>query len=889
MHTHRPRRTVPACARAAALCALFLPLALSASEAAYRWVEGEAAERSNAEAHPWYSRAIKQDMLSDNAFLSHFVSSKQPAEAHYTVELPRNDTWTLWARMNPTKATASYRLDGGDWQPVDFSTAIDKVNIAADGKPDLRYLGWIQLFSGELEDGKHRLAFRFHSRNHAHGALDCFVFTAVPFLPDGTTKPGATGESESEPGHFACGTGVDPFADDALIDLRERNEQRAGEHGPLRREGDDFVRADGTPIRFWAANAGPAKSQSGADYLARRLAKLGYNMGRMHGLIARRDGSHALDPDKRDRVFYQVKAFADAGIYTHLSTYFPLWYRLQKANDIPGGRLGERPFALLMFEPAFQEMYKDWLKELLTTENPYTGRTLAEDPAVGIVEIQNEDGFFFYTFTRKNVGEGPWRRLERRFGTWAAQRYGNAAKAVAAWGRGHDRDDPGSGHLALHDAWFMTRDANSKIGEATQRRIRDQIRFLGELQHAFYADMTRYIKQELGYRGLVSASNWTTADNGRLLGIERWSYTATDVIDRHGYFGCPHEGEGSNYSVRVGHEFADRAAVRDPAATPLGYLQIAGRPHIHSEIAWNKPNRYNADHQLLIAAYGALQGTDGFFIFSTHQGTWNKQATAKWPVMTPGVAGQSPAAALLFRRRDVSTSDPVVRQVTDSDDLLALRTLGVVEGANDDFRLAGRPDAADPDSFDPLTWFVGRAERVITDIDGAPRGARPSAVDLSRHIDRRAKTVTSVDDSLRWDWGRGVVTIDTPRCQAATGFLAKAGTIALGDCTITCENPYASVCVISLDDRPLRESRRILVQAFTAEHLSGFAERDGTITDLGGPPYQVPQIAARVVFARGGFTAATRCDAHGYADGEAPLRGDTLALPADALYTVLTR
>ncbi len=596
-----------------------------------------------------------------------------------------------------------------------------------------------------------------------------------------------------------------------------------------------------------------------------------------------------MDPDKLDRVFGQVAANAEAGIYTHLSTYFPLWYRLREKNRIEGGRLGERPFALLICEPRFQRMYKAWLRELLTTENPYTGRTLAADPAVGIIEIQNEDSLFFWTFTAKNLGPGPWRRLEERFGAWLVERHGSLAEAYAAWGGAqHEHDDARTGRAGLYDAWFMTRDGAGKSGAATRVRLRAQIRFLGELQYAFYAEMVRYLRADLGYRGLVAASNWTTADNARLLGVERWTYTAADVIDRHGYFGGPHEGEGSNWSVRVGHTVGHRSALCDPAATPLGYLQHAGRPHLHSEVAWNKPNRYSAEHPLLLAAYGSLQGVDGYCLFSTHAGTWNKQATAKWPLMTPGVLGQSPAAALCFRRGDVATSEPVVRQVADWDGVLALDPAGLPEGRNDDFRLQGKAGPGDPSGFDPLTWFIGRVERVLTDLPTAPRGARPQTRDLDGYVDRRAETVRSVTGQLTWDWGVGVVRVDTPRCQAVAGFLAEAGRVGLGDVTIVCDNEYASVIVISLDGEDLAESRRILVQAFTDEHLHGYRESAGRITDLGQAPYTVAEVRARVTLP-GGSWRATRLDPHGYPAGETTRVTDGFDLPTDALYTVLER
>ena len=42
-------------------------------------------------------------------------------------------------------------------------------------------------------------------------------------------------------------------------------------------------------------------------------------------------------------------------------------------------------------------MYKSWLRRLYTEPNPYTGIPLKDDPAVAIIQIQNEDSLLFYT------------------------------------------------------------------------------------------------------------------------------------------------------------------------------------------------------------------------------------------------------------------------------------------------------------------------------------------------------------------------------------------------------------------------------------------------------------------------------------------------------------
>ena len=43
-----------------------------------------------------------------------------------------------------------------------------------------------------------------------------------------------------------------------------------------------------------------------------------------------------------------------------------------------------------------QKGFKAWMKALYTTKNPYTGLTLGEDPAVAIIELQNEDSLLWW-------------------------------------------------------------------------------------------------------------------------------------------------------------------------------------------------------------------------------------------------------------------------------------------------------------------------------------------------------------------------------------------------------------------------------------------------------------------------------------------------------------
>ena len=394
---------------------------------------------------------------------------------------------------------------------------------------------------------------------------------------------------------------------------------------------------------------------------------------------------------------------------------------------------------------------------------------------------------------------------------------------------------------------------------------------------------------------MVTASNWTTADNRRLGFIERWTYAGTDVIDRHGYFGGKHEGDNSSWSVRAGHTYEDKAAVLDPTDTPLGYFQFAGKPHIHSEIAWNKPNRFVADANLLLSAYGALQGVAGSFLFATSSGNWNSEGSSNWQFMMPSAFGQSPAAALQFRRGDLTPAPAVVREDVTTEDLFTFKAGGFIEGQNADFRIGEAPKAASvatASTFDPLSYFVGRVERTVDD-----HGVKPVVTDPSSYIDRNAKTVRSATGQLTWNWGTGFVTVNSPKSQAITGFLSKAGTVKLSDVTITSTNDYGTVHVISLDGLPLATSKQILVQTFTEEKHTGWQTNNGTILDIGHAPIQVKDINATVTFANSTGLKATALDGHGYshgdvqrdAQGDAALITGSLTLPKNALYVLITR
>ncbi len=848
------------------------------------WVEGEAATMKTVQPHGWYSDAVKKDQLSGSAWISNF--GNQDGLATYDLTVPTDGDYTLWVRANVIGAALAYQLDGGEWTSIDTGKGVDVVNIASDGKPDMRIIGWLNGGVVKLKAGTVKLGFKMHSGNNHHGGIDCFVLTKKSFTPNGAVKPGQK-FGLADAGWWAFEPDADEFTKDALLDLRSLNEKVAGESGFIKAAGDTFQLGNGKPVRFWAINSGHGLCDADdalIEMTAKRWAKGGINLVRLHGGMFDRKGNDptVIDRHQLERFHRTVQILKRHGIYTKLSHFFPLWMQLKASDGIAGAPMGQHPFCLPYFEPRMQEIYRSWLKQILTTK--VDGKALIDEPALACVEIINEDSLFFWTFTAKNLGDGPLATLEGQYAAWLEKKHGDLDKAFATWGgQKQGRDNAAGKRATLLDAWNMTRDGMKD----KKARMTDQIAFLATTQRDFYANTNKYMK-ELGLKAPVSASNWTTADNLVLGGVERWTYAATDVIDKHGYFGGKHEGDGSaGYSVREGHRYEDKSALLDPQSVPISYVQQAGRPHLHSEIAWNKPNRFIAEGNLLVASYAALQGVDGYIWFAAADGNWLNNGNGKWTWMMPGEFGQSPAAALQYRRGDVKESAPVIRQVTSDADVLALKNTGIVEGQNADFRMGDVPKASEAGNLaavDPLATFAGRVERSF---DPA---AKAEVQDLSKLIDRTAKKVTSITNELTWKYGDGLFTVNTAKSQAVTGFLSKAGTVQLGDLTITSGMEYGTVHVISLDDQPLATAKKILIQAFSEEKMYGFRAEGGVIKDVGRVPINVRDLQATVTFAKAAGLKAVTLDANGYAKGNAEaVKGGTVTLVKDGMYTVVTR
>jgi hypothetical protein len=401
---------------------------------------------------------------------------------------------------------------------------------------------------------------------------------------------------------------------------------------------------------------------------------------------------------------------------------------------------------------------------------------------------------------------------------------------------------------------------------------------------------------------VITASNWATASPEVFGPLERWSYTATDFIDRHGYFGVTHKGDNAEWSIRNGHTYNDRSALRFEASTPGKPKQFNhpamditfdNKPSMISETTWNRPNRFRSEAPLYFAIYGALQGSDAIVHFAFDGGNWSVKPgfwMQPWTLMAPSQVGQFPAAALIYRKGLVKTGDVLAKIDLNTNDLLNLKGTPLPQDANfDELRLKDVPSGTEVkpgQRIDPLIHYAGRANVSFT---GTP--SKTALSDLKPFIDRAAQIVRSSTHEVTLDYGKGLLTLNAPSVQGASGNLKGGGSIELADVTIQSDLDNAHIVLVSLDSEPLSKSRRMLLQAMSEEQATGFATEDAgngvkKITNIGRDPWLVKKLQGSVKFK--GALQIQPLDLNGYPKS-AGLRRAGLQLNPETIYYLLTR
>ncbi len=227
----------------------------------------------------------------------------------------------------------------------------------------------------------------------------------------------------------------------------------AGRDGPIVIRGGHFF-SGGTRVRFWGVNLAFSANfppHDAADRLASRFARYGINAVRFHhmdnqpypnGIFA--DANlDTLSPVALERLDYFIAALKRNGIYADLNLHVSRNYR-NYHKDAAGHDGPAMDKIVDLFDPDLIAAQKRYASDLLQHFNVYTHARYADEPAVGIVEINNENSFFMWDGDRTiaNLPAVYATELARQWNKWLSGKYGTREHLRAAWAAGEEKISP---------------------------------------------------------------------------------------------------------------------------------------------------------------------------------------------------------------------------------------------------------------------------------------------------------------------------------------------------------------------------------------------------------------------------------------------------------------
>lgn len=590
----------------------------------------------------------------------------------------------------------------------------------------------------------------------------------------------------------------------------------AGARGFVKVKGDGFIFEDGTPARFWGVNVTAGAALAGgtrAEQIAERLSRLGVNVVRMHHLDSVWAGNTVIDyqaVDKTtqhlsptamknvDKLIFELK---QRGIYIILDPWVGREYR--EGDNIPGwdkmggGNFGLHPF--IFFDLPMQALQHQFQREFWTHKNELTGIAYQEEPALCLTEVCNEA-----LFNNEKIGQ---------------------------------LDPYKTNFINLYHDWAVKDGADPNVGDKIWQLNypRDNQRFYIDIMQTYYAQQVQFMRDELGLKMPINASNWTHWP------WDLYAQTGVDFMDNHHYYGGDGIGPGSGLG---GLWTADTAVKRggDSVFAPSAAAAILGQPMTLSECGNNPTKTYRGAYYPGLAAMACFQEWDSITGYAFTQSAVVRDILLPYefesdPATIAGIA----AGSLIFRRQDVQPAKELALMLINENERYAMHYENDAEG-----------------KFQNTPEFRAMLETHKVNVlfaDKVPGAVKPvkvmDPVNALNYVHPNTELRSDTGELWR-DWKTAVAIIDTPRTQAVIGNIGLSKkTWKTKDCVFTVSTSYATVVLSSLSEQPITRAQKLLLTTIARAENNGMAFNlsETNIVLAGTAPIMAEPVVGSIIFA----------------------------------------
>ncbi|MEI6033270.1 MAG: hypothetical protein WCS65_03175 [Verrucomicrobiae bacterium] len=562
---------------------------------------------------------------------------------------------------------------------------------------------------------------------------------------------------------------------------------------------------------------GPAAvpSLDSAAPLVSRIASMGFNaikVGPLDGLLQAEggDSSAALDLGKRDRLENLLAEAGKRNLKILLSLTGERTFRLR--DRVAGGLMIEpRLRAFPFFDPDVRKLNIDLIRQFLDHVNPHTGRKNASDPHLaGLLATQ---GASLFSIDLDHLPVDTIKSLTRQWNDWLGKKY-PAGELAAAWQvPGCASPFHGTESLGSRSIHFLpVFDLIYRLGR-NDRRAADQIAFMMDLQTQWF----RSVEEAVQATGCVAP----------LAGSDPGGFAFLHTADLLVQSRLPNIWAGERVETRVhrdgGSQFFNRSPLADPSPMGRAFDRVKGRGFYLTDISQSIPNDFACELVPLYASLAALQDWQGIALFG-HSGASGSSAEMDW-LANPALSPCVPLGHFLFVRGDLPALTKEMR-LTFSEARVA-----DPNGPPANPFFSNTPATAwTPQAPVPASANEALARKIIFEFIAGSEACANEETAAQPPADAGSEPPA---DTLVWDRQSARLTAAT----ASTKFFCGGpGVASLGDWEVERKSGRGLSAWVSLDGKPLAESRRVLVLLAAPSRLKGSTyERKGNSWRMANP------------------------------------------------------